>query len=95
MTSLDYLAVYLLVINILSSIVNIADKIAAKHNRWRTPERVLWAFALLGGATGSYITMQTIRHKTQKKYFKSIMPLLSILQILIFVFLIVSKYNTN
>jgi uncharacterized membrane protein YsdA (DUF1294 family) len=82
-----YLLIYLAIINFLGIIVNCIDKIKAKHNKWRIRERTLWLIGLLGGATGSYITMQIIRHKTKHKNFMIIMPILMIIQIVAIIYL--------
>jgi uncharacterized membrane protein YsdA (DUF1294 family) len=77
----EIILIYFLSINIIGAIINIIDKIKAKHHRWRISERVLWLVAIFGGATLSYITMKIIRHKTQHKQFMIGFPILSIIQI--------------
>jgi uncharacterized membrane protein YsdA (DUF1294 family) len=76
-----YILIYFLIINLFGIIINCADKIKAKHNKWRIRESTLWITGLIGGATGSYLTMKIIRHKTKHKNFMIIMPLLMIIQI--------------
>lgn len=57
------------------------DKYAAKHHRWRVPERrLLWAAALFGGA-GAFLAMQLVRHKTRKPAFAWGVPLLLTAQV--------------
>lgn len=82
------LITYLLVINIITSLVFIYDKSASINNKWRIPERVLWLLSLAGGALFAYLTMITIRHKTQKKDFKLFMPTLMFLQIILLFYII-------
>lgn len=59
------------------------DKTRATKNAWRIPEKTLWLFALLGGAIGGYIGMQTFRHKTRHNIFRFGMPALIVFQILV------------
>ncbi|MBE6742156.1 MAG: DUF1294 domain-containing protein [Ruminococcaceae bacterium] len=84
---LEYLIYYFAFINLVGIIVNIADKIKAKHNKWRIRESTLWIIGILGGATGSYITMLLIRHKTKHKSFMLGMPVLALLNIAMLIYL--------
>ena len=45
------------------------------------PERVLWAFALLGGGVGGFLGMRCFRHKTRHWYFRYGFPLLAVLDL--------------
>ena len=49
-----------------------ADKRAAQHGAWRTPEANLHAVALLGGWPGALVARPFFRHKTTKQPFRSI-----------------------
>lgn len=80
--------IYLIAINIIGIIVNIADKQKAKRGKWRVPEATLWAIALLGGSVGSYATMKTIRHKTKHKSFMIGFPLIIVFQFAIITFIL-------
>lgn len=80
--------IYLIAINIIGIIVNIADKQKAKHGKWRIPEATLWAIAFLGGSIGNYATMKTIRHKTKHKSFMIGFPLIIGFQCVIITFLL-------
>ncbi len=82
-----YLVAWILLMNIIGSIVNIADKSKAKHGKWRIPEKTLWSIALLGGAPLSYITMKIIRHKTKHISFMVGFPILAVLDIALLIFL--------
>ena len=75
------LAVYLLVINLAAFLMMGLDKLRAKHDRWRIPEKALFLSALLGGSLGSILGMQVFRHKTQHWYFRLGMPMILILQL--------------
>ena len=57
---------YLIAISIISIVVCIYDKIAAKHNpRHRTREATLLLLSALGGSVAMLGTMLIIRHKTK------------------------------
>ncbi|WP_408607787.1 DUF1294 domain-containing protein [Bacillus xiapuensis] len=73
--------VYLLFINVISYAVMANDKRKAKRRAWRTSEWVLWLLAFAGGAVGSWVAMQTHRHKTKHAAFKYGMPLLAVLDL--------------
>lgn len=69
-------------ISIISVIVCIYDKIAAKKlPRHRTPEKTLLLLSALGGSLAMYITMQIIHHKTQHKKFMIGIPVIMVIQI--------------
>ena len=57
------------------------DKRRARRGDWRIPERVLWAFALLGGGVGGFLGMRCFRHKTRHWYFRYGFPLLAVLDL--------------
>ena len=73
---------YLAIISLISIVVCIYDKIAAKHNpRHRTREATLLLLSALGGSVAMFITMQLIRHKTKHVKFMVGIPLIIIAQI--------------
>lgn len=47
------------------------DKSKAQRGEWRTQESTLHMFALIGGWPGAAIAQQVLRHKSQKKEFRS------------------------
>ena len=76
--------IYLGAISIVSVIVCVYDKIAAKHNpKHRTRESTLLWLSALGGSVAMYLTMQLIRHKTKHIKFMLGIPVIIILQIAI------------
>ncbi|MBP3370387.1 MAG: DUF1294 domain-containing protein [Clostridia bacterium] len=76
------LLIYLAVISVVSVVVCIYDKIAAKHNpKHRTREATLLLFSAIGGSVAMYATMQLIRHKTKHVKFMLGIPLIIIAQI--------------
>ena len=80
MIKLTYVAWYLLFINVISVILCVLDKIKARLDAWRVPEKTLFIVSALGGAVGMYITMQLVRHKTKHKRFMIGLPLIIVLQ---------------
>ena len=73
---------YIAVISLISIIVCIYDKIAAKHNpKHRTRESTLLLLSAIGGSVAMLITMLLIRHKTKHSKFMIGIPLIIILQV--------------
>jgi uncharacterized membrane protein YsdA (DUF1294 family) len=72
---------YLALISLVSVIVCIYDKIAAKHNpRHRTRERTLLLLSALGGSVAMLLTMLLIRHKTRHVKFMLGIPVIMAIQ---------------
>ena len=69
--------------NIVCYAIYALDKYLAEHNKWRIPEFVLLLFSFLGGAFGALCAMIIFHHKTQNKVFKSCIPILLYIQLLI------------
>ncbi len=82
------IALYFLCVNLLGIIANCDDKHRAKRQKRRIPERTLWHIAFFGGAPASYITMEIIRHKTKHKRFMIGMPILSVIDLAAFGYLL-------
>jgi len=78
---MDYLLMYLLIINAIGFLLMLVDKFKAKRNLWRIPEATLMAVAALGGSVGSLLGMYTVRHKTRHLKFTIGIPLILVLQI--------------
>ena len=78
--------IYLMVINILGFLVMGLDKHKAKMAERRIPENTLFMFTILGGGVGTIAGMYVFHHKTKKMKFRVGMPLILILEILIFVY---------
>lgn len=91
---MKYFYLYLLFINVIAVIVCFADKIKAKNGSYRIPEKTLFVISILGGSVGMYVAMKTIRHKTKHKRFMIGIPLIIFLQLLLFVFIWLTKHTT-
>lgn len=64
--------IYLMIIILMSLTTLILyrnDKLKAKKNKWRTPEKILLLSSFLGGAIGGIFAMYTLRHKNKHWYF--------------------------
>lgn len=76
--------IYLVVINIIAVIVTVHDKSAAQRGAWRVKERTLMLISALGGAPAMYLTMLTIHHKTRKPLFMIGIPVIFIIELILF-----------
>ncbi|MBR4097475.1 MAG: DUF1294 domain-containing protein [Oscillospiraceae bacterium] len=83
--------VYVAVISIISVIMTIKDKSCAKKGKWRVPEKTLFILSALGGSVAMYITMKTIRHKTQHKRFMIGIPAIMVVQAILIAGIILIK----
>jgi uncharacterized membrane protein YsdA (DUF1294 family) len=81
---------YLIIINIIATILFCADKRRAKKDKRRIPESILHLFELMGGIFSVIFLMFTIRHKNQKMSYK----LISFIILALWIFFIaVAIYN--
>ena len=78
---MDIFTIYLLLINALALVLMLVDKIKAKNNLWRIPERTLMLSAALGGSVGALIGMYLFRHKTRHPKFTIGIPAILVAQI--------------
>lgn len=85
---MKYFLLYLILINAVAFVLMLVDKIKARKNRWRIPERTLIGSAALGGSVGALLGMYTFRHKTKHLKFTLGVPAILIAQITLAVFLI-------
>ena len=84
-----YVIIYFLFISLITVIVTVYDKKAAKKfPRNRIPEKVLFILAIAGGSLAEFITMLKIRHKTKHPKFMVGLPVIFVVQLsIIFVIL--------
>lgn len=80
---LTMLDAYLILINVSSFFLMLADKQKARKKKWRIPEAVLMTFAVLGGSVGSLAGMYLFRHKTLHPKFTIGIPCILACQILL------------
>ncbi|QWU16876.1 Uncharacterized membrane protein YsdA, DUF1294 family [Paenibacillus sophorae] len=72
------------VINIIGYMVMSEDKDKARNRRERVPEKTLFLLAAIGGALGVLTAMYRRRHKTRHMSFVIGIPLLLLLNVLIY-----------
>ena len=72
---------YLLLLNALAFVLYGIDKLKARKDRWRIPERSLLLVALLGGSIGAWLGIKVWHHKTLHKKFSIGVPLIICLHI--------------
>lgn len=78
---------YLIVINFLSFVLFGLDKWFAKKKKNRIRNSTLIGLSVLGGSVGSLFGMYLFRHKTQTWYYVYGIPVIFIIQIIIFYYL--------
>lgn len=78
---MNFILIYLLIINAAGFLVMTIDKLYARKNMWRIPERTLMGIAAIGGSIGVLTAMYTVRHKTKHMKFVIGVPLILVCQI--------------
>lgn len=78
---MNFILIYLLIINAAGFLVMTIDKLYARKNMWRIPERTLLGVAIIGGSIGVLTAMYTVRHKTKHMKFVIGVPLILVCQI--------------
>ena len=79
---MEFLILYLLIINAASFLLMLTDKRKAVKNRWRIPESTLMLSAALGGSLGALAGMHLFRHKTRHLKFALGIPSILAIQLL-------------
>ena len=74
---MDFLIIYLAIINIIALIAMGVDKSKAKKGEWRIPEKRLFLYVILGGGIGGCMGMYVFRHKTKHPKFRILFPLIT------------------
>lgn len=82
-----YIALYLIIINIITFAVFGIDKRKAIKHKWRVPEATLFILSIIGGSLGGIFGMYIFHHKTKKIYFLIGIPLIFVLQTTLAVYL--------
>ena len=83
----QYVIYYLLAVNALTFLLYGMDKYQAKKGRWRKSEATLLMMAVIGGSIGAWAGMHIWHHKTMHKKFNYGIPVISIMQIALVVYL--------
>lgn len=77
---MKYFYLYLLAVNLVTFLVFGWDKLMAKLEKRRVPERTLFLLAGLGGSVGGWLGMQIFRHKTRHTSFVVGIPAILVVQ---------------
>ena len=72
---------YLAIINAVSFLLMLIDKVKAKKKMWRIPERVLLGVSAVGGSLGGLLGMRLFRHKTKHAQFYIGIPVMLVIHI--------------
>lgn len=75
------MAIYLLVLTLITFTLYGFDKLKAQRGQWRISETTLLSFAALGGAIGAFLAMPIFWHKIRKPKFVIGIPFLFLIQI--------------
>lgn len=79
--------IYLIIINLIAFLAMGVDKRKAIKHKWRIPEKTLMMFSVLGGSLGMFIGMQLFRHKTKHTLFVVGVPLIFIIETILYIYL--------
>ena len=83
--------IYLISINIIGFLIMWIDKRKAIKGSWRIPEKTLFIITAIGGGIGTIAGMYTFRHKTKKLNFIIGLPLITILEIILVIYYLITK----
>ena len=84
--------IYFIIINLIGVLYMFWDKKKAQKGKWRIPENTLFLIAFLGGSIGTLFGMYKFRHKTKKMKFIIGFPTILILQVILFIYLLVTGF---
>lgn len=83
----NHLIYYLIFINIISFLSMFVDKKKAIKRKWRIKESTLFLLSFIGGSLGVLLGIYSFRHKTKHIKFTLGIPLILIVQVLLFFFI--------
>ena len=89
------LYLYLICINMITIAVYGIDKRNAVHGKWRIRVSTLLTLAAAGGSAGALLAMHLFHHKTKKKKFTIGIPLMLLVQIALFFFLVKADFSIS
>ena len=64
-STLKIVLIYMAVVSFIGFFMMGIDKLKAKMDAWRIPEKTLLLMAFLGGGVGVWLGMEVFRHKTK------------------------------
>ncbi|TEB08586.1 hypothetical protein Psch_02151 [Pelotomaculum schinkii] len=74
----------ILLINVIGFCTMWYDKKMAQAGKYRVPESRIFLIAIVGGAVGVLLGMEIFRHKTKDLKFKVLIPVIIILQVILY-----------
>lgn len=83
----NFLLYYFFSVNLLAFILFGIDKYKARKSRWRKSENTLLAVAVAGGSVGALMGIKLWHHKTRHAKFYIGVPVILLLQLLLFFYL--------
>lgn len=84
-----YFPVWLAAFSVIAFALMGIDKGKARRGARRIPEKKLFLFTLLGGGIGGTLGMYIFHHKTRHWYFAVFFPLIAIVQIALYIWLVI------
>lgn len=75
---------YFMIINLVGFVMMCVEKQLAIHHKNRISEKILFLIAIIGGSIGSILGMYAFRHKTKHLSFVIGMPVILIIQLVVF-----------
>ncbi len=84
MTIHSSLILYLVIINVITFVIFGVDKYKAIRQEWRIRESTLLGLALIGGSIGGWLAMYIFHHKTKKVKFFMGIPVILVIQTVVF-----------
>ena len=92
MTIHSSLILYLVIINVITFVIFGVDKYKAIRQEWRIRESTLLGLALIGGSIGGWLAMYIFHHKTKKVKFFMGLPVILVIQTVVFSYLFCGGY---
>ena len=89
---IEYIIIYLVLINLIGLLAMYIDKRKAKKGSYRIQEKTLFYITFLGGGIGSIAGMYLFRHKTKKIRFTIGIPVILILEIILITYILIKYY---
>lgn len=83
-----FLGYYLIIINIVTFIIFLLDKLKAIYGKWRIKIVTLLGLCFIGGSIGGLLSMYLFHHKTNVDYFTTGIPLIIVMQVLLLFYLV-------
>lgn len=83
-TTIKWMLVWLVMLNVIGMLVTSWDKRRARRREWRVPESTFWMITALGGGLLTFVTMLVIRHKTRHRSLMIGLPLMMLVQVVVF-----------